>query len=463
MCIEVLIVIILEMHNTLTTVLLALSLDQLLATLENTNLCNYFVSNFTEMCPQFTSFVQILAVFVDRIRFYDLFAKTMANTRVNSLLQIYHKITFAVNNYRSKCPKTGASFISRLTFSWFTPIIMNGYRKPLTDEDMWPLEVDNEAKSCVQQFNKHRHQLNENKTKAPVNILPTILLTHGPSLALNSVTKLVSTLLTLSQPVILDRLITFLTASGQTLAEPDWIGYTYALLLFVCPVLASVLNAQHNYWSNVIGLRIRTSITAILYEKSIKLSSSGRKDNTSGELLKMLSTDMHYIMFFVPYYDNLWISPLKLLVSIWLLWAQLGAASLPGVIFILVIVPINTYMNAIQGRLWAELGKHTASRVSAITEILNHIKVLKLYAWEQCFIDKVLALRDRELGVLTRIIKLTTWNAFMHNSCGIVVSILSFTTFTLISDHNILDPNKAWTIPNYSSLFGNRAKGVNNF
>ncbi|CAG2105946.1 unnamed protein product [Medioppia subpectinata] len=314
---------------TLTTVLLALSLDQLLDTLENTNLYNYFVHNFTEMWSQFTSFVQILAVFVDRNRFYNIFAETMANTR--------------------KCPKTGASFISRLTFSWFTPMIMNGYWKPLTDEDMWPLEVDNEAKNCVQQFNKHRHQLSENEAKPPVNILPTILRTHGPSLALNSVTKLVSTLLTLSQPVILDQLITFLTASGQTLAEPDWIGYTYALLLFVCPVLASVLNAQHNYWSNVIGLRIRTSITAILYEKSIKLSSSGRKDNTSGELLKMLSTDMHYIMFFVPYYDNLWISPLKLLVSIWLLWAQLGAASLPGVIFILVIVPINTYMNAIPG------------------------------------------------------------------------------------------------------------------
>ncbi|CAG2116411.1 unnamed protein product, partial [Medioppia subpectinata] len=301
---------------------------------------------------------------------------------------------------------------------------MNGYRKPLTTEDMWPLEAHNMASNCVQQFNKHWRPVTENKIKAPVNILPPILRTYGPSLALNSMLKLLSTLLTLSQPVILDRLITFLTASDQSVAEPDWIGYTYALLLFACPVLASVLDAQHGYWSNVIGLRIRTSITSILYEKAVKLSSNGRKDITAGDLVNLVSTDMKSIMFFLSFYHTLWVSPLKLLVSIGLLWAQLGAASLAGVIFMVIIVPINTYKTAIQGRLWTELRKLRGGRVSAITEILNHIKVLKLYAWEQCFIDKVTALRDREVDVLNQTFRSTVWTTFMFNSIGIVISII---------------------------------------
>ncbi|CAG2106882.1 unnamed protein product, partial [Medioppia subpectinata] len=305
-----------------------------------------------------------------------------------------------------KCPKTDASFISRLTFSWFTPMIMNGYRNTLTAEDMWPLESDNTASDCVRQFNKHWRPI-ENKVKGKVNILRPILKTYGPSLALNSLLKLLSTLLTLSQPVILDRLIGFLTASGPTLAttEPDWVGYMYALLLFMCPVLASLLDTQHGYWCDVIGMRIRTSITSILYEKTVKLSSDGRKDITAGDVVNMISTDMTFITLFLSLYDIIWSSPLKLMVSLGLLWAQLGAASLAGVIVIAIIVPINTYRTAIKGRLLAELQKLTASRVSAITEILNHIKVLKLYAWEQCFMDKVSALRDREVEMLDQFIR----------------------------------------------------------
>ncbi|CAG2107792.1 unnamed protein product, partial [Medioppia subpectinata] len=306
-----------------------------------------------------------------------------------------------------KCPKTDASFISRLTFSWFTPMIMNGYRNTLTAEDMWPLEAHNTADDCVQQFNKHWRPVTENKVNGSVNILGPILKTYGPSLALNSLLKLLSTLLTLSQPVILDRLIGFLTASGPTVTatEPDWVGYSYALLLFMCPVLASVLDAQHGYWSDVMGMRIRTSITSILYEKTVKLSTDGRKHTTAGDLVNMVSKDMTFITLFLTLYDIIWSSPLKLIVSIGLLWAQLGAASLVGVIIIVIIVPINTYRTTIKSRLLAELQKLTARRVSVITEILNHIKALKLYAWEQCFMDKVSALRDREVKMLDQFLR----------------------------------------------------------
>ncbi|CAG2122456.1 unnamed protein product [Medioppia subpectinata] len=132
----------------------------------------------------------------------------------------------------------------------------------------------------------------------------------------------------------------------------------------------------------------------------------------------------------------------------------MGAASVPGVILMILLVPINTYTSLLQGRYWAELGKHTASRVSVITEILNHIKVLKLYAWEQCFMDKVSALRDKEIDILTWLINSSVVNAFMHNSSKIVVSILSFTAFTLISNHNILDPNKAFVSLSLFTIIG---------
>lgn len=37
-------------------------------------------------------------------------------------------------------------------------------------------------------------------------------------------------------------------------------------------------------------------------------------------------------------------------------------------------------------------------RIKAITEVLNGIKVLKLYAWEESFEKQILAIREKEVG-----------------------------------------------------------------
>lgn len=42
------------------------------------------------------------------------------------------------------------------------------------------------------------------------------------------------------------------------------------------------------------------------------------------------------------------------------------------------------------------------ARIKLMNEILNGIKVLKLYAWENSFKDKVLAIRQKELNVLRK-------------------------------------------------------------
>ncbi|MEQ2184112.1 hypothetical protein GOODEAATRI_004572 [Goodea atripinnis] len=53
--------------------------------------------------------------------------------------------------------------------------------------------------------------------------------------------------------------------------------------------------------------------------------------------------------------------------------------------------------------LWqVEQMQHKDARIKLMNEILNGIKVLKLYAWENSFKDKVLAIRQKELNVLRK-------------------------------------------------------------
>ncbi|CAG2106287.1 unnamed protein product [Medioppia subpectinata] len=337
-----------------------------------------------------------------------------------------------------KCPKIGASFISRLTFSWFTPMIMNGYWKPLTTEDMWSLSTQNQTKHCVQQFNKYCTPVTDPKDQnRSLNIFPAILRTFWPTLLYNACLKLAASLLAFTQPLILGRLIAFMTpvsATGAVTAAPEWLGYTYALLMFVSPTVASILDGHYEYGKSVVIMRIKSCVLAKLYEKSLRLSSAGRKEFTAGDVVNLLSRDMSYLSCVFVFGNNLWLSPLQMGLCIYLLWAQLGAAAtLASVGFMILYTPVSSLLVAREQRFWDRLFRGKGGRVSVITEMLNHMKVLKLYGWCGAFRDRVVGLRDKEIAILRAL-----------------VSLCSFTVFTLISEQNILDPNKAGS-DNYDS------------
>ncbi|CAG2108160.1 unnamed protein product, partial [Medioppia subpectinata] len=294
-------------------------------------------------------------------------------------------------------PENQSSFLSQLTFSWFTPMIMNGYRKPLTTEDMWSLSTQNRTNVFIKQFNKHWKPIQQNSAKHAINIFPVILKTYWPTLVIIGFIKLVISLLTFTQPLLLDRLITFITSQATTdTGEPVWRGYMYAGLMFVSPVLGSVLSVKYKYIENVMIMKIKACVTSAIYDKSLRLSSAGRNSHTIGDLVSLVGIDMYYLASFIMYFNNLWLSPTTVIIATWLLWAQLGAATLAGVAVMILLVPINSVVMTRENKLWRKIIELTASRVSVVAEMINNMKVLKLYAWEPAFIKRVSERRASE-------------------------------------------------------------------
>lgn len=61
------------------------------------------------------------------------------------------------------------------------------------------------------------------------------------------------------------------------------------------------------------------------------------------------------------------------------------------------------------------------SRIKLMNEILNGIKVLKLYAWEPSFAQKVLEIRSKELNVLKKSAYLNALSTFAWTSAPFLV------------------------------------------
>lgn len=66
--------------------------------------------------------------------------------------------------------------------------------------------------------------------------------------------------------------------------------------------------------------------------------------------------------------------------------------------------------------------RYKDSRIKLMNEILNGIKVLKLYAWEPSFAKKVLEIRKNELRVLRKSAYLNALSTFAWVSAPFMVS-----------------------------------------
>lgn len=66
--------------------------------------------------------------------------------------------------------------------------------------------------------------------------------------------------------------------------------------------------------------------------------------------------------------------------------------------------------------------KHKDDRIKLMNEILNGIKVLKLYAWEISFKEKILQIRQKELNVLRKTAYLSALSTMAWTSAPFLVT-----------------------------------------
>lgn len=79
----------------------------------------------------------------------------------------------------------------------------------------------------------------------------------------------------------------------------------------------------------------------------------------------------------------------QLFTSLYLLYTQIGAAFIAGVIFAIALIPINRWIATKIGILSRGLMTAKDARVSVCAETMENAKQIKLLAWENVFIEKI--------------------------------------------------------------------------
>lgn len=153
-----------------------------------------------------------------------------------------------------------------------------------------------------------------------------------------SILELVEVMLTFVSPQLLREIVKFVESRGNDATQstdpqeivysPMWHGIFYAVLLFVMASIKTLCSAQYNKYMVLIGLRIRTALVGIIYQKSLCLSNTARKSKTVGEIVNLMAVDTVRLKDLTTYINMVWTSPLQIILAIFFLWELLGVSVL---------------------------------------------------------------------------------------------------------------------------------------
>ncbi|KAG9439107.1 hypothetical protein H6P81_019272 [Aristolochia fimbriata] len=333
------------------------------------------------------------------------------------------------------CPERHVNLFSKIFFEWMTPLMRQGHKRPITEKDVWKLDEWDQTETLNSKFQKC--WLKESRKPKPW-LLRALNGSIGARFWLGGLFKIGNDASQFVGPIILNLLLESMQRDA-----PAWIGYIYAFSIFLGVSLGVLCEAQ--YFQNVmrIGFRLRATLVAAVFRKSLRLTHEGRKNFTSGKITNLMTTDAEALQMVCQQLHNLWSAPFRIIISMVLLYQQLGVSSLLGALMLLLMFPLQTFMISRMQKLSKEGLLRTDKRIGLMNEVLAAMDTVKCYAWERSFQSKVQAIRNDELSWFRKAQLLGSMNMFIINSIPVVVTVVSFGMYTLFGGD--LTPAKAFT------------------
>lgn len=337
-------------------------------------------------------------------------------------------------------PRDLASFPSYFTFNWVHKLAYTGWKRVIDFDDLHPLVDSNRTEYLEKELRKNLIRKKEDGSEVSTGVTKALFKTFYGDLLHAAVFKCCMDWSDFITPLLLKWLLSY----AMDHEEPHWHGYVIACLMLASTLAYNI--AQNVYFdlAAVLGIRIRTALTACIYKKSLRISNSARRERTVGEIVNLMSVDADRFRPLLEFLHISWAAFIQISIAIFLLYQELGYSAFAGVIVLLLIMPFNTVLGT---RMEASQKKQMArkdERVKSMNEILNGMKVIKLYAWETAFMDIILKLRELEMKHIRRIAYCNSLFSFMWTVTPVLVSFFTFAVYILSDSSHKLDPPKVF-------------------
>ncbi|KAJ7750388.1 hypothetical protein DFH07DRAFT_1062096 [Mycena maculata] len=330
-----------------------------------------------------------------------------------------------------------ASILSLVLYFFLDHVIFLAYRLPSLSHDMLPPLSDYDyAQYLKTRSFRYMDVFSGAKRRHIVFAILRVFRVEYAILALTTAAQVVANFLS---PIGVNRLLNYIETNGKDATYRPWI---WILWLFLGPTMRSITNHWYVFIVTRTLVRVESIITQLVFEHALRIrcnietstdSGIGKTSRTSqnlvGKLNNLVTSDLQniteakdFMLLFVYF-------PLQLGFCIWFLHTVLGWSAFVGLAAIILMLPVPGYIGQWVQTVQRELSKKTDSRMQSVSETMNLLRMIKLFAWQRKTGEQVDSKREIELSVLWKRRLVDMVHSIMNLIIPVFTMIATFSTY----------------------------------
>eukprot|EP01127_Copromyxa_protea_P009587 TRINITY_DN2277_c0_g1_i1.p1 TRINITY_DN2277_c0_g1~~TRINITY_DN2277_c0_g1_i1.p1 ORF type:complete len:1277 (+),score=324.69 TRINITY_DN2277_c0_g1_i1:241-3831(+) len=271
----------------------------------------------------------------------------------------------------------------------------------------------------------------------PSPSLTSVVIGHNKGLIIISIfLNLLQLFWQMVVPLLLPFFISYLAKDST---EENWWGWIYISVVVGSSIINSVMQNHMMLMLNQSALRIMSGLQLLIYDKVLKIPLAGEN---SGKIVSLMTSDTEIIGRNMPTIIFSISAPIQVAAILYLLYQQIEYLCFVPVGVIVLVIPITGVFGIKVYQYFEESQKSRDARIKAVNELTYAIRIVKFYAWEKAFEEKISKLREVELDALRSVY---LWATAMYGLLSIAPDLATAVTFVL---YGIINP-----IPDISVLF----------
>lgn len=359
-----------------------------------------------------------------------------------------------------------ASLYSLASYSWIDPLIWDGYKSPLEMKRVWNLRKDDHAIVVLNGFRQ---------TKKVATLTWRLIGFFKGLLAAQFAWTVLYSFLTFAPTLLLRAILEYVETPDK---YPRNVAWLYVGLLFITGIVQTTGSGVALFIGRRICIRLRAIIVGEIYSKALRRKAAaaertlGQKDEKKkedeskkkkatdeeqpaskeseetdesqanvGAIINLMAVDSFKVAEICAYLHFLVAStPVQLTVAIALLYGVMGWSSIAGIGVMMCLFPINYSISRQFSRIQNKIMAITDKRIQTTNEVLQNVRIIKYFAWEQRYEGVISEPRALELRQLRNRYILWGVAASLWYSTPIIITFVSFWLYTVVEGKELRAP-----------------------
>ncbi|CAG9315441.1 unnamed protein product [Blepharisma stoltei] len=324
---------------------------------------------------------------------------------------------------KPKFPYNTSSIVADLLMTWSFPMIAKYQKLEVNPSTLMDIPANLSLDSLYEKFSrKWKDELLKNPKP---NLLRVLYKIFGWEYFFCILPMVFSYIFLLCQSVLVMFSIRYMNSDDVD----DYQGALLILGFAGLMIIGSLCNNLSGLRIVLLIGRLKNTLSRAVANKILDIKLTEFQGNNKGKVINLISTDMELLELFITS-TWMWVLPIYLAGAFIVLGVVMGPAGVIGLIVSTLHVPLILWLSKYVLRIKISLTQISDMRIKTISNLIEGIRIVKLYGWEEPFIKYLCEYKKQEF-------KKFMSSGFINGCLKVLIfSGTGITIFTMLALYN---------------------------